>query len=185
MLQLGMRNGEIIGIGSLEARVLRALYGHKGWLGVAGVWETLKQDIPLDRSTVITCLKRMADKGYLRARKSKQGVWSFRPAISAYELGLALIQGVWENLWGPPPAALSRFVTDALTGKLGEEGVPEDMREVGRQTDGLSQLVKDLSATGPERAAEDVVAGAPVAEPSTRSQPQRASGSKKRVRARL
>jgi len=183
MLRLGWRNGEIIGIGSLEARVLRALYEQEGWVKVAAVLERLMRDTQIDRSSVITCLKRMADKGYLSARKDKQGAWSFRPAVSAYELGLALIQGVWENLWGPPPAALSRFVTDALTGKLGEEGVPEEMKEVGRQTDALSQLVKELSVTGPEAAKHDETVGAPAVERPTEGRTRRPRMKKKRMPA--
>jgi predicted transcriptional regulator len=185
MLRLGWRNGEIVGIGSLEARVLRALYEQEGWVKVATVLDRLMRDTQIDRSSVITCLKRMADKGYLNARKDKQGAWSFRPALSAYEFGLTLIQNVWENLWGPPPSALSRFVTDALTGKLGEEDVPEEMKEVGRQTDGLSQLVKELSATGTKAAGEDDIAGAPAAKRPIKSRPQRARVKMKRVRAGL
>ena len=183
MLQLGMRNGEIIGIGSLEARVLRALYEQKGWLGVAAVWERLKQDIEIDRSSVITCLKRMADKGYLSARKDKQGAWSFRPAVSAYELGLMLIQGVWENLWGPPPARLSQFVTDALRGKLGEEDVPEEMKEAARQTDALSQLVKELSTTGQGATAQDEDARPAVGVRPTEGRVKRARVKKKQAQA--
>jgi len=166
-MQLGMRSGEIIGIGSLEAKVLRALYEQEGWLGVATVWERLKQDDPVDRSTVITCLRRMADKGYLQARKSERGAWLFRPAVSAYELGLALIQGVWEHLWGPPPAALSHFVTDALTGRLGGSGVSEKMKQVAREAEDFRLLVEDLSSPPlPARTAgTQVQASAPVEQP--------------------
>jgi len=155
VLRLGLRNGEIIGIGSLEARVLRALYEHGGRMGVRDVLARLQQDIRIDRSSVITCLLRMADKGYLEARKRK-GVWAFRPAISAYEFGLLLIQTIWQHLWGPPPAALSDFISDALTGKLGEDGVPEEMKAIARQADALGELIEDLScpeAPVPEAAA--------------------------------
>ena len=144
MLRLGLRNGEIVGIGSLEARVLRALYEQGGRVGVGDVLKRLRQDIQIERSSVITCLLRMADKGYLDAYK-RRGAWSFRPAISAHGLGLMLIQGIWQHLWGPPPAALSDFISDALTGKLGEEGVPEEMKAIARQTDALGELIEDLS----------------------------------------
>ena len=152
MLRLGLRNGEIIGIGSLEARVLRALYEHGDWVPVMDVLRRVEQDGQISYSSVVTCLKRMADKGYLQARKRK-GDWRFRPAMSAYEFGLALIQTVWQHIWGPPPAALSRFVTDALTGKLGDEDVPEEMKDIARQTEDLGDLIEELSA--PEGTAED------------------------------
>lgn len=152
MLRVGLRNGEIIGIGSLEARVLRALYEQGGWVPVMDVLRRLEQDRQISYSSVVTCLKRMADKGYLESRKRK-GDWLFRPAMSAYEFGLILIQTIWQHIWGPPPAALSRFVTDALTGKLGEEGVPEEMKEIARQTEDLGELIQELSA--PEGTAQD------------------------------
>ena len=152
MLRLGLRNGEIIGIGSLEARVLRALYEHGDWVPVMDVLRRLERDGQISYSSVVTCLKRMADKGYLKARKRK-GDWLFRPTMSAYEFGLILIQTIWQHLWGPPPSALSRFVTDALTGKLGEEGVPEEMKEIARQTEDMGELIQELSA--PEGPAED------------------------------
>ena len=155
MLRLGLRNGEIIGIGSLEAGVLRALYEHGGWVPVMDVLRRLEQDVQISYSSVVTCLKRMADKGYLESRKRK-GDWRFRPTMSAYEFGLILIQTIWQHIWGPPPAALSQFVTDALTGKLGEEGVPEEMKAIARQADALGELIEDLScpeAPVPEAAA--------------------------------
>jgi predicted transcriptional regulator len=152
MLRLGLRNGEIIGIGSLEARVLRALYEHGDWVPVMDVLRRLEQDGQISYSSVVTCLKRMADKGYLEARKRK-GDWLFRPAMGAYEFGLILIQTIWQHIWGPPPAALSQFVTDALTGKLGEEGVPEEMKQIARQTEDLGELIQELSA--PEGTAQD------------------------------
>ncbi len=145
VLKLGLRNGEIIGIGSLEARALRALYEQGDWATAADVSERTQQDISIGYGSVLTCLKRMADKGYLETRKDQHGVWSFRPTMTAHDFGLILIQTIWQHLWGPPPAALSRFVTDALTGKLGEEGVPEDMKEIGRQTDDLGELIEELS----------------------------------------
>jgi len=184
MLRLGMRNGEIIGIGSLEAKVLRSLYEHRGWVTVTETWERLRQDIKIDRSTVITCLTRMADKGYLEGRKDEQGVWSFKPALSAYEFGLALIQTVWENIWGPPPAALSRFVTDALTGKLGEEGVPEEMKEVARQTEDLRQLVEDFSSPGLPASGEEEHAESSAPGKQTRSVQQGRRRTRKPVPAR-
>ena len=155
MLRLGLRNGEIIGIGSLEARVLRALYEHGGWVPVMAVVGRLHQDSDIAYSSVITCLKRMADKGYLKARKRK-GQWLFLPAMSAYEFGLILIQTIWQHLWGPPPAALSGFVTDALTGKLGDEGVPEEMKQIARETEELGELMKELSAPEPTAPEPDV-----------------------------
>jgi len=157
VLRLGLRNGEIIGIGSLEARVLRALYEHGGWVPVMDVLRRLEQDVQISYSSVVTCLKRMADKGYLESRKRK-GDWRFRPTMSAYEFGLILIQTIWQHIWGPPPAALSQFVTDALTGKLGEEGVPEEMKQIARQTEDLGELIQELSA--PDGTVQDADADA-------------------------
>ena len=145
MLQLGLRNGDIIGIGSLEARILRALYECGDWMSVPEAVERVRQDVPLAYSSVITCLKRMADKGYLEAEKDDQGAWRFRPALPAHELALLLIQGIWENLFGPPPASLSRFVTDALVGNLGAEGIPEGAQALGRQTRDLAALIAAVS----------------------------------------
>ena len=166
MLRLGLRNGEIIGIGSLEARVLRALYEHGGWVPVMDVLRRLEQDVQISYSSVVTCLKRMADKGYLESRKRK-GDWRFRPTKSAYEFGLILIQTIWQHLWGPPPAALSDFISDALTGKLGEDGVPEEMKAIARQTDALGELIEDLAC--PETPVPEAAADAAPA--SRRSAP--------------
>jgi len=148
VLQLGLRNGEIVGIGTLEARVLRGLYEHGDWVPVKHVVRTLQSGTPISYSSVITCLKRMAGKGYLEARK-RQGEWLFRPVVSARDLGLMLIEGIWKSLWGPPPAALSRFVTDALLGKLGDESTAGEARDAARETTELSELVQELSTPEP------------------------------------
>ena len=73
------------------------------------------------------------------------------------------------------------FSPPALPGRLGEEGVPEEMKEVARQTDTFSQLVEEFSATEPASVADVEIAGAPTPAPRAERRPQRARAKKKRA----
>ena len=143
----GFRQGDIAGIGSLEARVLRALWQEDGWVSTASVHERIRAQGEISYNSVHTCLQRMAKKGYLRQQRGERGVWLFCPAMSQQEMVVSLVGDVWEFLVGRPPAAVCRFLTDALLGTLAE-GQARDLREIVQQRypDG-SEPRKDESVT--------------------------------------
>jgi predicted transcriptional regulator len=117
----GFRQGDIVGIGSLEARVLRALWKHDGWASTAAIRAKAREEAEISYNSVHTCLQRMARKGYLLQRQDRRGVWSFLPAVSQEQMVVSLVGDVWEFLVGRPPAIVCRFLTDALLGILTEE----------------------------------------------------------------
>jgi predicted transcriptional regulator len=126
---VGPKGGDFVGIGSLEARVLRALYSFDGWSGVQQVWCYAQDEKPVERGAVLTCLKRMAAKGFVEGRKDAAGVWEFKPAIPAQELAAGIFAETWRWLMDRPPPELSRFLGDALFGKLNHSQL-EELRTV-------------------------------------------------------
>jgi predicted transcriptional regulator len=112
------RGGEYVGIGSLEARVLRALYAVGDWGSVQQVWCFCQDQKPIARDAVLTCLKRLTAKGFLDSQKDGGGQWCFRPVCSAEEIAREITHTVWEWLTNRPPPEVARFLGDALGGEL-------------------------------------------------------------------
>ncbi len=125
------RGGEYVGLGSLESRVLRALYTLGDWASVHEVWCCLQDQKPIARDAVLTCMKRMASKGFLESRKDEEGAWRFRPAASAEEIATAILSSVWRWLKDRPPPEVTRFLGDALMGEL-DAGQVEELRELAQ-----------------------------------------------------
>lgn len=97
------------GLGSLEAKIMRAMWAHPGpQLQVRDVLGLLDDDLAY--TTVMTVMNRLHEKGLLR--RQRQGrAWSYRPAMSreAYAAAtMAEALSVAENR----TAALLHFVAD-------------------------------------------------------------------------
>jgi len=140
------KQGDFAGIGSLEARVLRALWTSGGWASTAVIHAKAREEARISYNSVHTCLQRMAKKGYLLQRQDGRGVWSFLPAMSQEEMVVSLVGNIWEFLVGRPPAVVCRFLTDALLGQLSQQELRGSQRIPRKRHPGASGSRTDDSA---------------------------------------
>lgn len=125
IFRLGKRGLERV-LGSLEARVMEALWAASRPLAVREVQEALRAERELSFNTVMTVMNRLAAKGLL-AREGGTGPYTYRPRLEREEFVRVLARDVAAGLVRDFGAlAASQFVAAVA------EERPEVLGEVER-----------------------------------------------------
>lgn len=119
-------------LGEQELALLRYIT-EQGGATVGETVEGFGESHHLTRSTVVTMMDRLRDKGYLSRVKGDDGVYCYRPSQPQEELVEGLISGFIERTLGGRMTALTAYFTRSE--KLSEEEKAELKRLLDKMED--------------------------------------------------
>ncbi|MDR0819387.1 MAG: BlaI/MecI/CopY family transcriptional regulator [Oscillospiraceae bacterium] len=108
-------------ISNAELEIMKLLWRENRPMSFTEIRVAFQQTSRWDKSTIVTLIRRLADKGVLTAEK--RGVLYYTPNISEAEYVRAAEQQMLDKLYG---GSAKRFVTALVTGgKLSEADIDE------------------------------------------------------------
>lgn len=112
----------ISGLGSLEAEIMTVIWG-KGKVTVRDVYEELRKTKSIAYTTVMTVMKRLAEKNIL-AQETSQTAYVYTPTISKEEAAGSMVDEMVRRIFGGSVAPLLQH----LLGKASKK----DLEQVPR-----------------------------------------------------
>jgi len=119
-----------------ELRLMEVLW-QKGRATVAEVAEALPKELDLAYNTVLTTMRILEDKGYLRHTKAKEGrAFVYRPAVDRAEASRNAVRHLLRRFFGNSPEAL---VLNLLDDETLSKPEAQRIRDLLKQEEGESQ----------------------------------------------
>ena len=105
-----------------ELRLMNVIW-EKGRATVAAVADALPKDLGLAYNTVLTTMRILEEKGYLRHAKAKEGrAFVYRPAVGRPEASRNAVRHLLQRFFGGSPEALMLNLLEEETLSKAEAG---------------------------------------------------------------